>query len=300
MNQMIIGGDNSPDEELVKDGTDASFIRDVVEASRSLPVLVDFWAPWCGPCKQLGPVLERTVQAAGGKVRLVKINIDTNPAYAGQLRVQSIPAVFAFKNGQPVDAFMGALPPSEIEAFVAKQIGEPAAQDKLDKLFELAAESMQLGDMGGAAQAYAAILQAEPDNERALAGMARIYLDGGDAERAAEIIAMAAEDSADLEVAGVRAALNLAGEAPDNLGALTAEIQADPDNFEARVGYARALAGAGDYGMAMEQLFTILERDPDWNDGAARTVLLELFEAAGPTSELTRAGRRRLSSILYR
>jgi putative thioredoxin len=185
-----------PPGDIIKDATDASFMADVVEASRETPVIVDFWAEWCGPCRQLGPALEKAVTAAKGKVRLVKVDIDKNPTYAGQLRVQSIPAVFAFVDGKPVDGFMGALPDSQVRDFVDKLAkSAKGGASPLDEMLALAKESLDLGDMGGAAQAYAQVLQADPQNVKALGGMAKLYLASGDMERASEVLAMAPPDA---------------------------------------------------------------------------------------------------------
>ncbi len=296
---MLIGEKPTP-VGLIKEGTDAGFMDDVIEASKVQPVIVDFWAPWCGPCRQLGPVIERLVTAAGGAVKLVKIDIDQHPAFAGQLRVQSIPAVFAFKDGQPVDAFLGALPESQVKAFIAKLIeagGKP--EDVTGDLLAMGAEAMKLGDLAGAAEAFSHVLQADATNTRAIAGLARCYLEGGDAERAGEVLAMAAEDARDPELDSVRAALRLAGDAPADITPLKAASEAAPNDLAARLTYARGLAGLGRHQEAADQLFAIIEKDADWNERAARTALLELFEAVGLSSEFTRAGRRRLSSILY-
>jgi putative thioredoxin len=289
-----------PAGDIIKDTTDASFIDDVVEASKTTPVIVDFWATWCGPCRQLGPALEKAVTAAKGAVKLVKVDIDKNPAYAGQLRVQSIPAVFAFVDGRPVDGFMGALPDSQVKDFVAKiaKLGKGGASP-LDDLLALAKESLDLGDMGGAAQAYAQVLQADPANVKALGGLARVYMSSGDAERAQEIVAMAPADAKDPELDSVRAALALAAEAPSDTAQFEKRLAADADDHEARFELAKALAGKHRLEQAADHLLTIVEKDRGWNDEAARKQLLTVFEAAGHSSEIARNGRRRLSAILF-
>ena len=289
-----------PAGDIIKDGSDASFVADVIEASRVQPVIVDFWATWCGPCKQLGPALERAVAAAKGAVKLVKIDIDRNPAYAGQLRVQSIPAVFAFVDGRPVDGFMGALPDSQVKAFVdrlAQQGG--GADDGLGEMLAMARESLELGDLGGAAQAYAQVLQHDPENVKALGGLARVYLLGGQTDRAQEILDMAPPDAKDPDLDSVRAALALAAEAPSDVREFEERLARDPNDFEARLELAKALAGHGRMEDAVDHLLAIIEADRDWNDQAARKQLLTIFEAAGPMSELAKQGRRRLSAILF-
>lgn len=283
---------------LIKDGTDAGFMADVIEASRQTPVIVDFWAPWCGPCKQLGPAIERAVTAARGKVKLVKIDIDQNPQFAGQLRVQSIPAVFAFVGGRPVDGFTGALPESQIKAFV-ERLAAQAPADETDELLAVGREALEAGDLNTAAQAFARVLQVDPKDVRALGGMAKVYLEGGDPERAAEIAAMAPEGARDPGLDSVRAALALASAAPAETAAFEARLAADPDDHEARFELARALAGAGRLEAAMDHLLQIIAADREWNEGAARAQLLTVFEAAGPASDLARQGRRRLSAILF-
>jgi putative thioredoxin len=288
-------------DALIKDTTDATFMADVIEASRAGPVIVDFWAPWCGPCRQLGPALEKAVQAAKGAVKMVKVNIDENPRIAQQLRIQSIPTVYAFDNGQPVDGFQGALPDSQVKAFVERLSG-PAGPSEVDDLLAMAKESLEVGDAGGAAQAYAAVLQAEPDNVKAIAGLARCYLTGGDAERAAEIAAMAPADAKDPDLASVRAALKLAEASTtssEEARPFEQRLAADADDHEARFELAKVLAAQGQFQPASDHLLAILEKDRMWNEEAARKQLLTVFEAAGPASDVAKAGRRRLSSILF-
>jgi putative thioredoxin len=289
-----------PAADVVKDATDATFVDDVIEASRTQPVIVDFWATWCGPCRQLGPALEKAVTAAKGKVKLVKVDIDKNPAYAGQLRVQSIPAVFAFVDGRPVDGFMGALPDSQVRAFVDKlaKIG-PGGPSPIEEALEIARESQEMGDMGGAAQAYAQVLQADPQNLKAIGGLARVYFASGDTERAGEVVAMAPAGAKDRDLDSVRAALALAAEGPSDTAAFEARLAKDPDDHEARFELAKALAARHRLDLAADHLLTIIEKDRAWNDEAARKQLLTVFEAAGPTSEIARNGRRRLSAILF-
>jgi len=302
-NNMLDLGGGKPQASMaksgdVKDATDASFMADVVEASRTQPVIVDFWAPWCGPCRQLTPVLEKVVADAQGAVRLVKVNIDENPQIAGQLRVQSIPTVYAFSDGQPVDGFQGALPESQIREFVDRLAGPPQASD-LDALLEMAAESLPLGDMGGAAQAYAQALQMEPANIKAIAGLARCYFNGGDLERAKEVVAMAKPDAADADLQAVKAAIALAESGGGETAALERRVAADADDLEARFDLAGALAAEGDFARAADQLLAVIAVDKDWKDGLAKSQLLVVFEAAGPGSDVARSGRRKLSSLLF-
>jgi len=297
----FIDGAAPPHSDLVKDGTDQGFMADVIEASRAAPVIVDFWAPWCGPCKTLGPPLEKAVRAAGGAVRLVKINIDEHPGVAGQLGVKSIPAVYAFDQGRPVDGFMGAIPESQIKLFVDRLAGAGSEED-IEALLAQAQESLSLGDPGGAAQSFAAALQIDPTNPKAIAGMARLYLESGDAEQARTILDMAPpEKQNDAAIASVRAALDLAANAvdPGESDELAQKVNANPTDWQARFDYAEALSARGELEKASDQLLAIIEANRDWNEGAARTQLLKVFEAAGPASDVAKQGRRRLSAILF-
>lgn len=296
----LIGEKPAPSSKSdhIKDGTDASFMADVIEASKTQPVIVDFWATWCGPCRTLTPTIEKVVNAAKGAVKLVKIDVDKNPGFAGQLRVQSIPTVYAFVDGRPADAFQGALPESQVRAFVEKLAGA-ADGGALDEIIAMGKESLEIGDLGGAAQAFAQALQIDPTSAKALGGMARVYLANGDPEGAAEVVAMAPADAKDPDLDAARAALALAAEAPSETAAFEQRLAADPDDHEARLELAKALAGMGRLQDAADHLLAIIARDRTWNDDAARKQLLTVFEAAGPTSEVAKQGRRKLSSILF-
>lgn len=288
--------------DLIKEGTDASFAADVIEASKSVPVLVDFWAPWCGPCRTLGPMIERVVTNFGGAVKLVKINVDENPHFSGQLKVQSIPAVFAFKDGQPIDGFMGALPESQIKAFIEKLVGAAKGGSDIDKMFASAEESLALDDIGGAAQSFAQILQVDGANIKALVGMARCYLKGDDLEGAEGLLAQIPIDkSFDANVLSLKAQIALVKEVS---GATTpAEIleklRQNPDDLDNRFELARAYISHGDFEGAIEALFVILSKDLDWNEKKARLQLIKIFDVLGSDSVITRAGRKRLSSLLF-
>ena len=288
--------------DIIKDGSDMSFMSDVIEASKETPVVVDFWAPWCGPCKQLMPALERVVSGENGKVKLVKINIDQNPGVAGQLGVQSIPAVFAFKDGQPVDGFMGGQPESELKKFIGRLTGETDPAEEALALVARAKDSLAAGDPGGAAQDFAAALQLHPECAEAHAGLARVYLDSGNEDGAAEIIAAVPPSISDHpEVAAIRSQISLKAEAPeaDETAELVAAVNANPDNLDARLELAKALAGLGRNGEAVEHLLYSIGKNRAHNDEAARKFLLTIFEAEGTESEISIEGRRRLSSILF-
>ena len=286
--------------DLIMEGSDAGFMKDVIEESKTRPVIVDFWATWCGPCRQLTPALEKAVRAAGGAVKLVKIDVDKNPAYAGQLRVQSIPTIYAFVNGQPVDGFQGAVPDSQLKAFIDKLTGGTSADSDIEQLMTLGEESLSLNDLGGAAQAFAHVLTLEPAHEGAVAGMARVYLADGDVDQARQTIAMAPQESKDPAVQSVRAQLSLLSSAPAGADEeLKAKLAADPDDHQARYDLSLAQASAGDLKGAVDSLLAIVAADREWNDQAARKQLLVVFEAAGAASDIARDGRRRLSSILF-
>ncbi|TFF25625.1 thioredoxin [Jiella endophytica] len=288
--------------DLIKDTTTATFSADVIQESRRQPVLVDFWAPWCGPCKQLTPILEKAVQAAGGKVKLVKMNIDQHPSIAGQLGVQSIPAVFAFVGGQPVDGFMGALPESEVKAFIARLTSGQPGGDPIAEALEEANTLLASGDVGNAAQLFGAVLQHEPGHAGASAGLAECYLASGDAERAKAVIDQLAADKAeDPAVAAVKAKLKLKEEIA-RLGdpvQLQARIEGDPDDHQARFDLALIANAKGDRQTAAGHLLEIMRRDRSFGEDAARLKLLEFFAAWGPTDPATKEARRRLSSLLF-
>jgi putative thioredoxin len=288
------------DGHLIKDTTLQDFRQDVMVESMTQPVLVDFWAPWCGPCKQLTPVIEKVVRAAKGKVKLVKMNIDEYPQIAGQLGVQSIPAVFAFDKGQPVDGFMGALPESQIQAFIEKLTG-PIGPGEVEQLLEAANVAAEAGDVTQASELFAAVLSLDAANLGAIAGLARLRLDMGDLDGARGFLALVPDSKADdPAIAGVRAAITLAEQAASlgDTSELEARVAANPADHQARFDLAVALSGANDRVAATDHLIAIIKADRKWNDEAARKQLLQLFDAWGPSDE-TSEGRRKLSAVLF-
>jgi len=297
----------------IKDSGLATFAADVLEQSRSVPVIVDFWAPWCGPCKTLGPSLEAAVEAADGAVKLVKVNIDENPEIAQQLRIQSIPTVYAFRDGQPVDGFMGAIPDSQVKAFVAALAGGAGEHDHHDhhhggpehtaEVLAVAAEALEAGDIALAAQAYGHVLQDEPGNPKAVAGLARAYLKSGDLERAMTTLQMVSADGAqDEAIRAVEAELKLKETpAPESgeTAALRAKLAADASDHQVRFDLAMALEASGDRDGALAELLELVRLDRKWNEDAARKQLVTLFEAMGPADPRTIEARRKLSGLLF-
>lgn len=287
--------------DVIKDTTTATFRQDVIAESMNRPVLVDFWAPWCGPCKQLTPVLEKVVTAAAGAVVLVKMNIDEHPSIAGQLGIQSIPAVIAFDKGRPVDGFMGAVPESQVKELVDRLAG-PAGPSPIDAALAEAAGLVEQGDLAGASELYAAVLEQEPDNLTALAGLAKLQLDAGEVENAKRLLAMVPEDKAgDPALASLRAALELADQAAalGDLAGLQTTVESNPDDHQARFDLALGLAARNQREQAVDHLIEIRKRDRTWNDDAARKQLLQFFEAWGVMDPDTIRGRRKLSTLLF-
>jgi putative thioredoxin len=295
------GGGATAVAEVVKDTTTQTFMKDVIEESKHQPVLVDFWAPWCGPCKQLTPILEKAVKAAKGAVKLAKMNIDEHPAIPGQMGIQSIPAVIAFVNGQPADGFMGALPESQVSAFLERLTKGKAGGESKD-LLKAADEALAANNPAAAADIYAQLLTEDGANVTALAGLARCYVQTGALEQAKQTLAMVPEAKrSDTAVAAVRAALELAEQAKSAgpVDELERKVAADPLDHQARFDLAVALNAKGKRAEAVNHLIDIVKRDRKWNEDGARKQLVQFFEAWGPTDEATVDGRRRLSSILF-
>ena len=287
--------------DLIKDTTEATFMADVVEVSQDVPVIVDFWAPWCGPCKTLGPMLEQAVIEARGRVRMVKINVDENQRIAQQLRIKSIPTVYAFFQGQPVDAFQGALPQSEIKAFVERVAGA-AGDGGLAEALEVAESMLAEGAAADAAQTFAAILAELPDSAVALAGLARSYLALGETDQVEALLNSAPPSMANApEIDAVRAQLALAKQAADAgpVNELRARVEADPADLQARFDLATALHAAGDVQAAVDELLDLFRRDREWNDGAAKAQLFTIFDALKPQDPIALNGRRKLSSLIF-
>jgi putative thioredoxin len=297
---ILSEGGVAADADLIKNTTTKDFMRDVVDASREVPVLVDFWAPWCGPCRQLTPLLEKAVRAAKGAVKLVKMNIDEHPQIPGQMGVQSIPAVFAFQDGKPVDGFMGALPEARIKSFIARLIGDESADAAAD--LDAADEALAAGDANTAAQAFAEALQKDAENDRAAAGLAKCYIKTGDLTRAEQTLALVPPAKADsAAVASARASLELARKAANagDAESLRAKLAANPNDSQSRFDLAVALNAKGDREGALDELLTIIRKDRAFNDDAARKQLLQLFDAWGASDPATISGRQRLSSLLF-
>jgi putative thioredoxin len=278
-------------------------MADVIDTSMKTPVIVDFWAPWCGPCKQLGPTLEKLVNEAKGAVQLVKINVDENQPLAQQMRIQSIPAVYAFKGGRPVDGFMGALPETQVREFVKALGGEAPQAEGVKEALAEAAALMAQNDAADAAALYSQVLEAEPENVEAYAGLAKAYLAAGEKDNVREILANTPEAIKNAPaIAAVRSALELSEQgsaAAGQIAELTDKVAANPKDHQARYDLALAEYAAGAPHVAIDHLLEIVRRDRTWNDSAARAQLIKVFEALGPTHELTLSGRRRLSSILF-
>jgi putative thioredoxin len=297
------GAGRGPQDGLVKDATTASFAKDVIDASARALVLVDFWASWCGPSKQLTPILEKVVRSYNGKVLLVKVNTDEQPAIAAQLRIQSLPTVYAFKDGRPLDGFMGAQPESQVRAFIDRLVGGAGdGEADIAAILEVAQTALDEGDLQGAAEAYAAVLQEDQQNVDAIAGLARCYLKSGDTARAEQTLALVPPEKRTAAVVeSAKAALELAkiaGKA-DNRSELEQRLAANPADHQARFDLAVALAARGSNEEALDHLLTIMRKDRKWNEEAARKQLVQLFDAWGPKDPLTVDGRRRLSSILF-
>lgn len=287
--------------DLIRDVSEKTFMKDVIEASREVPVIVDFWAPWCGPCKTLGPMLEAAVLAAKGRVRMVKINVDENQMVASQLRIQSIPTVYAFWQGQPVDGFQGALPASELKTFVDR-VAAMAGDGGLGEALEAAEAMLAEGAAVDAAETFAAILGEEPENAAAYGGLVRAYLALGEIDKAQEFAdAAPAKIAKSKEVEAARAQIELARQAANAgpVAELQARVEADPADHQARFDLAQALHAKGQVDEAVDQLLELFRRDREWNEGAAKAQLMTIFDALKPTDPIVLKGRRRLSSMIF-
>jgi putative thioredoxin len=300
----MLGFGNEPPKApagLIKDATEASFMADVIEASREVPVIVDFWAAWCGPCKTLGPMLEAAVTEARGKVRMVKVDVDRNQRIAQQLRIQSIPTVYAFWQGQPVDGFQGAVPASEIRKFIDR-VAALAGDGGLGEALDAAEAMLAEGAAVEAAETFAAILGEEPANARAFAGIVRAYLALGEVDRAEAFLGTASPElgrSPEVEAARAQIALARQAQNAGPVGELQARVAADPSDHQARFDLAQALHAKGEVAEAVDVLLELFRRDREWNDGAAKAQLMTIFEALKPTDPIVLRGRRRLSSMIF-
>ncbi len=297
-------GTAAPAGDLIKDSDIEGFMADVIDASQRVAVVVDFWAPWCGPCKQLTPALEKAVRDAKGAVRLVKINIDENPEIAQQMRIQSIPAVYAFKNGRPVDGFVGALPESQVKQFIQKLAGAAAPQQSpLAAALEQAKAAIDAGDSGTATALYSQVLAREPGNVPAVAGLARCYVAAGDSAKAKKLLDDLPPDAQkDADVQAARAAVELAEQAEQagDLAEHEAKLRANPADHQARFDLAVAQFAAGKREEAFDHLLELFKTARTWNDDAARKQMVKFFEVLGPTHALTVSSRKRLSSLMFR
>lgn len=299
---MLLGQAGAAPSDLIKDTTTDTFMADVMEASRTTPVIVDFWAPWCGPCKQLGPLLEKLVKQYGGKVKLVKINVDENQELAMQFRVQSIPAVYGFKDGRPVDGFMGGLPENQLKQFIERLTG--GGGSPIDEALSEAEAMLQAGEKDDALALYQEVLDQDPANVKALAGTMRTHLALGQEQAARDLLAKLPEQAKNAaEIASVRATLELQDQAANSnvaeIQGLEAKVAADPKDMQTRLDLAMARFGAGDKQQAIDDLLEMVRKDRKWNDEAARKQLVKFFEAFGPADPMTREGRRKLSAILF-